>query len=75
MHELHNCKDFVKFTDRGNGQTFKKHCTRVVRTEVRHMNVRMGGLMFDGKFNSKQSSTRDLAKHRFKHLSSEKGFY
>ena len=37
--------------------------------------------MFDNiylKFNSKQSSTRDLAKeilHLFKHLSSEKGFY
>ena len=28
----------------------------------RHMNFRMGGLMFDSKFNSKQSSTRDLAK-------------
>ena len=75
MHELHNCKDFVKFTDRSNGRTFKKHCTRVARTEV---NFRMGGLMFDSKFNSKQSSTRDLAKeilHLFKHLSSEKGFY
>ena len=44
----------------------------------RHMNFRMGGLMFDSKFNSKQSSTQDLAKeilHLFKHLSSEKGFY
>ena len=39
------------------------------------MNVRMGGLIFDNKFNSKQSSTQDLAKHLFKHLSSEKGFY
>ena len=28
----------------------------------RHMNFRMGGLMFDSKFNSKQSSTQDLAK-------------
>ena len=41
-------------------------------------NCRIGGLMFDSiylKFNSKQSSTRDLAKeilHLFKHLSSEK---
>ena len=79
MHELHNCKEFVKFTDRGNGRTFKKHCTCVARTEVRrHMNFRMGGLMFDSKFNSKQSSTKDLAKeilHLFKHLSSEKEFY
>ena len=44
----------------------------------RHMNFRMGGLMLDSKFNSKQSSTWDLAKeilHLFKHLSSEKGFY
>ena len=44
----------------------------------RHMKFRMGGLMFDSKFNSKQSSTQDLAKeilHLFKHLSSEKGFY
>ena len=44
----------------------------------RYMNCRIGGLMFDTinlKFNSKQSSTRDLAKeilHPFKHLSSEK---
>ena len=43
-------------------------------------NCRIGGLMFDSiylKFNSKQSSTRDLAKeihvlHLFKHLSSGK---
>ena len=42
---------------------------------------RIGGLMFDSilylKFNSKQSSTQDLAKeilHLFKHLSLEKGF-
>ena len=47
----------------------------------RHKNCRIGGLMFDSiylKFNSKQSSTWDLAKeilHLFKHLSSEKGFY
>ena len=47
----------------------------------RHKNFRIGGLMFDSiylKFNSKQSSTWDLAKeilHLFKHLSSEKGFY
>ena len=37
----------------------------------RHINFRMGGLMFDSKFNSKQSSTQDLAKeilHLFKHL-------
>ena len=37
----------------------------------RHMNFRMGGLMFDSKFNSKQSSTQDLAKeilHLFKHI-------
>ena len=44
----------------------------------RHMNFRMGGLMFDSKLNSKPFSTLDLAKeilHLFKHLSSEKGFY
>ena len=44
----------------------------------RDMNFRMGGLMFDSKLNSKQSSTWDLAKeilHLFKHLSLEKGFY
>ena len=44
----------------------------------RHMNFRMGGLMFDSKFNSEQSSILDLAKeilHLFKHLSSEEGFY
>ena len=44
----------------------------------RPKNYRIGGLMFDNTFNSKQSSTRDLAKeilHLFKHLSSEKGFY
>ena len=44
----------------------------------RHMKFRMVGLMFDSKFNSKQSSTPDLAKgilDLFKHLSSEKGFY
>ena len=44
----------------------------------RHMNFRMGGLMFDSKFNSKQSFTWDLAKeilHLLEHLSSEKGFY
>ena len=78
MHELHNCKDFVKFTDRSNGWIFKKHCTCVAHTGPADMNFRMGGLMFDTKFNSKQSSTRDLAKeilHLFKHLSSEKGFY
>ena len=28
----------------------------------RHMNFRMGGLMFDSKFNSKPFSTLDLAK-------------
>ena len=63
MHELHNCKDFVKFTDRGNGRTLKKHCTRVAPRgpACRHMNFRMGGLMFDSKFNSKQSFTQDLA--------------
>ena len=47
----------------------------------RHKNFRIGGLMFDSiylKFNSKQSSTWDLANeilNLFKHLSSEKGFY
>ena len=44
----------------------------------RHKNCRIGGLMLDCKFNSKQSSTRDSAKkilHLFKHLSLEKGFY
>ena len=50
-----------------------------VQRSSRHKNCRIGGLMFDNiylKFNSKQSSTRDLAKeilHLFKHLSSEKG--
>ena len=51
------------------------------KRSTRHNNCRIGGLKFDSihlKFNSKQSSTRDLAKeilHLFKHLSSEKGFY
>ena len=38
----------------------------------RHMNFRMGGLMFDSKFNSKQSSTAKEILHLFKHLSSGK---
>ena len=47
----------------------------------KHKNCRIGGLLSDSiylKFNSKQSSTLDLAKeilHLFKHLSSEKRFY
>ena len=47
----------------------------------RHKDCRIGGLLSDSiylKFNSKQSSTLDLAKeilHLFKYLSLEKGFY
>ena len=41
----------------------------------RHTNFRMSGLMFDSKFNSKQSSTAKEILHLFKHLSSGKGFY
>ena len=79
MHELHNCKDFVKFTDEVMvGHLRNTALVLRAQRSSRHMNFRMGGLMFDSKFNSKQSSTRDLSKeilHLFKHLSSEKGFY
>ena len=48
-----------------------------VQRSSRHKNCRIGGLMFDNiclKFNSKQSSTRDLAKeiHLFKILLADK---
>ena len=49
-----------------------------VQRSSRHKNCRIGGLMFDSiylKFNSKQSSTRDLAKeilHLFKILLADK---
>ena len=65
-----------------NARTLKKRALLLhVQRSSRHKNCRVGGLMFDSiylKFNSKQSSTRDLAKeilHLFKHLSLEKGFY
>ena len=56
-----------------NGLTLS--CTQ---RSTRHKNCRIGGLMFDSiylKFNSKQFSTRDIAKeilHLFKPLSLEK---